>query len=257
MQWTVFKCFYLFVGCLQILLVNLVFTIIILFGFRCGLLLYFLIVVVIFILFCRVVVNCNTKLSSYCKHVFFRFTKSRKINKIVKLSKRKAQTVSYDDAVADILNWVENPDNDENFELETNRFSDDSDDSDEERDNIQSEQEEKIEEPHVPRHTKIPTSSRLVHSIDSTLDLDNYDEMAYLNKDRCWETFVGYLGPKSNKQRKRFFDQVTFLHVLGGKDNVTIFQVVNQFCSILLGRAKHIETNEDAFDLFLMKKCFL
>ena len=63
-------------------------------------------------------------MSSYCKHVLFRFTKSRKINKIVKMSKRKVQTVFYDDAVADILNWVENPDNEENFELETNRFFD-------------------------------------------------------------------------------------------------------------------------------------
>ena len=103
----------------------------------------------------------------------------------MKLSKRKAETVSYDDAVADILNWVENPDNDKNFELETNRFSDDSDDSDEERDNIQSEQEDEIEEPHVSRHRKILTSSRLVHSTDSTLDPDNYDEMTYLNKDGC------------------------------------------------------------------------
>ena len=46
MQWTVFKCFYLFVGCLQILLANLLFIIVILFGFRCALLLYFLIFVV-------------------------------------------------------------------------------------------------------------------------------------------------------------------------------------------------------------------
>ena len=46
MQWTVFKCFYLFVGCLQILLANLLFIIIILFGFRSALLLYFLIDVV-------------------------------------------------------------------------------------------------------------------------------------------------------------------------------------------------------------------
>ena len=144
MQWTVFKCVCLFVGRLQILLANLLFIIAILFDFRCALLLYFLIVVVIFILFCRGVINCITKLSSYCKHVLFRFTKSRKINKIVKISKRKAQIVSYDDAIANILNWVENPDNDENFELETNRFSDDSDDSDEERDNLQSEQEEEI-----------------------------------------------------------------------------------------------------------------
>ena len=46
MQFTVFKCFYLFVSCLQILLANLLFIIIILFGFRYALLLYFLIAVV-------------------------------------------------------------------------------------------------------------------------------------------------------------------------------------------------------------------
>ena len=46
MQWTIFKYFYLFVGCLQILLANLLFFIVILLGFRCALLLYFLIAVV-------------------------------------------------------------------------------------------------------------------------------------------------------------------------------------------------------------------
>ena len=46
MQWTVLKCLYLFVDCLQILSANLLFIIIILFGVRCALLLYFLIVVV-------------------------------------------------------------------------------------------------------------------------------------------------------------------------------------------------------------------
>ena len=75
------------------------------------------------------------------------------------------------------MNWVENPDNDESFKLETNRFSDDSDYSDEERDNIQSKQEEEIEEPPVSRYRKILTSIRLVHSIDSALDTDNYDEI--------------------------------------------------------------------------------
>ena len=141
------------------------------------------------------------------------------------MSKRKAQTVSYDDAVVDILNWVGNPDNDKNFELETKRFSDDSHDSDDERDNIISEQEEEIEEPHVSRHRKILTSSSLVHSIESVLDPDNYNEMTYLNKDGCWETFVGS-DQNLIKQRKRFLDQVTLR-----KDNVTLFQVVHtQFC---------------------------
>ena len=45
MQWTVLKCFYLFVGCLQTLLANLLFIIIILFGFSSALLLYLLITV--------------------------------------------------------------------------------------------------------------------------------------------------------------------------------------------------------------------
>ena len=54
------------------------------------------------------------------------------------------------------------------------------DDRDKERDNIQSEQEEEIEEPHMPHHRRILTSSRLVHSIDSALDPDNY-EITYLN----------------------------------------------------------------------------
>ena len=129
------------------------------------------------------------------------------------------------------MNWVENTDNDGNFELETNRFSDDSDDSDKESDKIQSKQKEEIVEPHVSRHRKILTSSRLVHSIDSALDPDNYDGITYLNKGGCWETFVGYFRPKSNKATEKIFGQMTFLHVLDGKDNLTLFQVVNiQFC---------------------------
>ena len=40
------------------------------------------------------------------------------------------------------------------------------------------------------------TKSRLVHSIESSLDPSSYDEKSYLN--RHWETFIGYLGPKSN-----------------------------------------------------------
>ena len=181
-------------------------------------------------------------MSSYCKHVLFSFTKSRKINKIVKISKRKAQTVSYDNVVADILNWVQNPDNDENFKLETSRYSDDSDDSDKERDNIQSEQEEEIEAPHVSRHRKILTSSRLVHSIDSTLDPDNYNETTYLNKDGCWETLIGYLGRKSNKATQKIFWSSDICP--GGKH------------SILLGREKHLETIEDAFDLLFDEEMF-
>ena len=170
------------------------------------------------------------------------------------MSKRKVQTVSYDDAVADILNWVENPDNDENFELETNRFSNDSDDSNEEREKIQSEQEEEIEEPHVSCHRKILTSSRLVHSTDSSLDPDDYDEITYLNKDRCWETFVGYLGPKSNKAAEKIFWSSDLPSCSGWQRQCDI--IPGGKYSILLGRAKHIETIEDAFDLLFDEEMF-
>ena len=50
-----------------------------------------------------------------CQVILFRFSKSRKINQIVKMPKRKAQAVSDDDTAADILICVENPNNDKNF----------------------------------------------------------------------------------------------------------------------------------------------
>ena len=186
--------------------------------------------------------------------ILFRFTKSRKINKIVKMSKRKAEALSDDDTAADILIWVENPNNDKNFELETNRFSDNSDENDEERDNIQSEQEEELKETHVPRHRKILTSSRLVHSIDSPLDPDNYDEITYLTKDGRWETFVGNLGPKSNKATEKFFWSSDAPSCSGRQRQCDIIPGGKQ--SILLGRAKHIETIEDAFDLLFDEEMF-
>ena len=152
------------------------------------------------------------------------------------------------------MNWVENPDNDENFELETNRFSDHSDDSDEERENIQSEQKEEIEEPHVSCHIKILTSSRLVHSIDYALDPDNYDEITYLNKDGCWETFVGCLGPKSNKATEKIFWSSDVPSCSGWQRQGDIIPGGKH--SILLGRAKHIETIEEAFDLLFDEEIF-
>ena len=41
--------------------------------------------------------------------------------------KRKVQSIKYADAVADILDWVENPEDEEDFELETNKIPDEID----------------------------------------------------------------------------------------------------------------------------------
>ena len=56
----------------------------------------------------------------------------------------------------------------------------------------------------MSRHKKNLTSSRLVQSTDYALDPGNYDKKI-LNKGGCWETFVGYLGPKSNEVREKIF----------------------------------------------------
>ena len=78
MQWTVFKCFYLFAVCLQILLASLLFIIIILFGFRCALLLYFLIVFVKLnfckniLFYLRVLANFHIRSIAYCFYFILR-----------------------------------------------------------------------------------------------------------------------------------------------------------------------------------------
>ena len=101
---------------------------------------------------------------------------------------------------------------------------------------------------------KILPSSRLVHSIDSALDPDNYDEITYRNKDGCWETFVGYLGPKSNKATENIFWSNDVPSFSGRQRQYDIIPGGNH--AILLGRAKHIETIEDAFDLLFDEEMF-
>ena len=93
-----------------------------------------------------------------------------------------------------------------------------------------------------------------MHSIDSALDPDNYDEITYLNKNGCWETFVGYLGQKSNKTREKIFWSSDVPSCSGRQRQGDIIPVGKH--SVLLGRAKHIETIEDAFDLLFDKEMF-
>ena len=101
--------------------------------------------------------------------------------------------------------------------------------------------------PHLSRPRKILTSSRLVHSIDSALDPGNYNEITYLNKDGCWETLVGYVGRKSNKATQNIFWSSDVPLCSGLQRQFDISPGVKH--SILLGREKHLETTEDAFDL--------
>ena len=50
-----------------------------------------------------------------------------------------------------------------------------------------------------PRFRKYLTRKRSVKSIDTALDMENYKEINDLNSNGQWESFTGYLGPKSNK----------------------------------------------------------
>ena len=106
----------------------------------------------------------------------------------------------------------------------------------------------------MSRYRKILTSCRLVHSIDSALDPHNYDEITHLNKDGCWETFVGYLGPKSNKAIEKIFWSSDVLSCFGRQRQCDIIPDGKHW--VLLGRAKHIETIKDAFDLLFDEEIF-
>ena len=99
----------------------------------------------------------------------------------------------------------------------------------------------------MSRHRKILTSSRLVHSIDSALDPDNFDEITYLNKDGCWET-------KSNKATEKIFWSSDVPSCSGRQRQCDIIPGGKN--SILLGRAKRIETTENGFDLLFDEEMF-
>ena len=68
------------------------------------------------------------------------------------------------------------------------------------------------------------------------------------------ETFVGYLGPKSNKATENIFWSSDIPSFSGRQRQYEINPGGNH--AILLGRAKHIETIEDAFDLLFDEEMF-
>ena len=74
---------------------------------------------------------------------------------------------------------------------------------------VQNEQNEENEEQEerggqrgqLPYRRKLLTRKRIVHSLESALDADNYDDVRYKNKK--YLNMVGYLGPKSNKNTEK------------------------------------------------------
>ena len=167
------------------------------------------------------------------------------------MSKRSASCVSYEDAIRDILDFV---DNDKHEELEP--LVDDEEESDNELELQRESEEEFVEEQDeaVPRrHRKLLTRNRLVCDIDSALNRDNYDQIHYINGEGQWETLTGYLGPK----RKDNTEKITWTSVLPEANGRQCrCDVITRNVSCLKGIAKNVSTYQDCFDLFFDQSMF-
>lgn len=64
-------------------------------------------------------------------------------------------------------------------------------------------EDQELVEEEPQRFGKTLTKNRLVHSIESSLDMRNYNPIVYLNSEDNFEIFTGYLGQKSNTSTKK------------------------------------------------------
>ena len=88
--------------------------------------------------------------------------------------------------MADISDFAENLEGEEDLKWETSKIYDKID-KDEEIEDIQPKLEEPKKATPIILGKKF-TKRRLVHSHDSASDPSNYDEISYLNKHRHWKT---------------------------------------------------------------------
>ena len=100
------------------------------------------------------------------------------------MPKRKSTTLSNEEAIADILKWIEKEDNEDNDMALVENNDDDVDDDDDscsdlyESDIVQSD-DEHVEVRRPSR--KLLTKNRLVHDIESSLNEECYDGIHFKN----------------------------------------------------------------------------
>ena len=100
-----------------------------------------------------------------------------------------------------------------------------------------------------PIYRKQLTRKRLVHSMDSSLDESNFESIVYVNRNGNFETFTGYLGPKTNKNTETIWWESEFPSVTGRQRTwYTIHWPIS--CLFWNTKASNIETFDDTFDLF-------
>ena len=125
------------------------------------------------------------------------------------MSKRKAPVITHEDAVQNLLAFVENDDMDDMEDeldplFENQRDDDEIEENDVEENLIKDEEQviEQKEETNLQRNRKLLSRNRLFHDIDSALNQNNYDPIHYFNRNGPWGTLTGFLGPKADKENR-------------------------------------------------------
>ena len=175
------------------------------------------------------------------------------------MSKRKSSQISYEDAVANILRFVEEDDDANLLELESSDEEDngyivddlgnDLNGNESEGEESEEGEEEQLERETQPSRKKL-TRNRLVKSIDAELDMGNYDPITYLNCDGNWETFTGYLGPKSKPNTPT----ITWQSNIPLQGRQRRCDVINGQSSKLRGEARNVTSEVEAFDFFFSQE---
>ena len=135
------------------------------------------------------------------------------------MSKRKS-SMDIDDVMNDINKWLDDSDdkagddsnevngNEANEEILPSEQNASEDETDFDCDDSSSSQDR-------PICRKQLTRKRLVHSIDSSLNESNFEPVVNVNRHGNFETFTGYLGPKTNKNTKTISWNSEFLSITG------------------------------------------
>ena len=180
-----------------------------------------------------------------CSHSCFEFI-------TVKMSKRKS-IITHEEAIAYILEWIDNEGDDEINEMPLNTGSDGEYRSDS-SENEDSEVETDGGDGEVRPQRKLLTKKRLVHDIDSSLNEENYDDLHFVNGQGQWETLTGYLGPKKDKNTKTI--TWTSDYPLQGRQRACDVLSFEEKPLTLLGKARDIETIKDSFELLFSDDMF-
>ena len=173
------------------------------------------------------------------------------------MPKRNRNTVSYEEAVTDVLQWLKNEaeteDND-NVDMIIHGNKDDLSSSDESDENIDEEGFEDQNEPGFRPLRKLLTKHRLVHDIESAINEQSYDHLHYVNRQGNWETLTGYLDPKSNENTEAIHWRSN-LNLRGRQRSCDIINI-DDIPGSVGGLARNIETTENAFDLLFDDEMF-